>query len=154
MLCPLLALWDIVVIGYLLIDMAKMTGCHPDCSTSVIGGLLWTMDSQSGISDRKNPHTMGDRYHISGDEKHFWDVSETFFYSSADIVLNLHPVCYISWNPWCPRLASQSFFLQSELPSSGHQENYLIDLMVKITAFGKTFLLTACSACQKQNVMV
>lgn len=65
-----------IKLPYLLIDIAIITGCHPERRTSLICGLSRATTTHSGIRPKKMRHTRGDRYHISvgkdetcGDEK-------------------------------------------------------------------------------------
>lgn len=51
-------------------DMATITGCHPERRTSLIWGLRRATTTQRGIRDKKSRHTAGDRYQMSdGKEK-------------------------------------------------------------------------------------
>lgn len=50
---------------YLLRDMATITGCQPERSTSLIWTLRRATRTHRGIRERKNTHTNGDTYHTS-----------------------------------------------------------------------------------------
>lgn len=49
-------------------DMAKMTGCHPDLRTSLIATERRAIMTQAGMRSRKKQQTAGGRYHMSTED--------------------------------------------------------------------------------------
>lgn len=57
---------------YLLIDIATITGCHPERRTSLVWGFCRATTAHSGIRARKTRHTSGGRYHTSVGQQQVW----------------------------------------------------------------------------------
>ncbi len=60
-------------------DMATITGCHPERRTSLVWGFCRATTTHTGIRARKARHTRGDRYQMSvGQEEAFKSDITTF----------------------------------------------------------------------------